>query len=129
MKFTPRDPPRRFEVTGAGIRLMLSDCGAIALSPDEQVTFTTEAGGEYDVTRKSWGFYATPSTNGRLSSFGLRTAVVRNQSGKLFVLLVERGKEDDFRAYIAADRQLFLTWLDDNESVARLAAATGVGVP
>jgi hypothetical protein len=129
MKFTPKDPPRRFEVKGAGIRLMLSDCGAIALAPDEQVTFTTEAGGEYDVTRKSWGFYATPSTNGRLSSFGLRAALVLNQSGKLFVMVVERGKEDDFRAYVTADQQTFLTWLDDDASVARLAAATGVGVP
>ena len=49
MKFTPIDPPRRFEVSGRGVKLMLSDCAHIALAPDEQVTFTTESGGEYDV--------------------------------------------------------------------------------
>jgi hypothetical protein len=129
MKFTPVDPPRPFEVTGAGVKLTLLDCGRVALAKEEQVTFTTEAGGEYDVTRKSWGFYATPSTNGRLSSFGLRAALVRNVSGRLFLVLVERDKVDDFRAYVTADKQIFLTWLDDDAAVARLADAVGEGRP
>jgi hypothetical protein len=127
MKFTPLDPPRQFEVSGAGVRLTLADCGRVDLAADEQITFTTEVGGELDVTRKSWGFYATPSTNGRLSSFGLRAALVRNASGRLFVVLVERGKEDDFRAYVTADKQIFLTWMDDDASVTRLADALGEG--
>jgi len=125
MKFTPIDPPRKFEVSGAGVRLHLSDCGRVALSADEQVTFTTEAGGEFDVTRKSWGFYATPSTNGRLKTFGLRAALVRNTAGRLFVVLVEQGKENEFFAYVEADKQTLLTWLDDDTSVERIAALLG----
>ena len=125
MKFIPIDPPRTFEVSGAGVRLHLSDCGRVVLSADEQVTFTTEAGGEFDVTRKSWGFYATPSTNGRLRTFGLRAALVRNVAGRLFVVLVEQGKEGDFLAYVDADKQTLLTWLDDDASVERLAARLG----
>lgn len=125
MKFTPIDPPRRFEVSGAGVKLMLSDCGRVALEPDEQVTFTTEAGGEYDVTRKEWGFYATPSLNGRLKSFGLRGALVLSVFGRLFLVLVEKGKEDAFLAYVEADRQKLLCWLDDDAQVARLAALYG----
>ncbi len=125
LKFIPIDPPRKFEVSGAGVRLHLSDCGRVALSADEQVTFTTEAGGEFDVTRKSWGFYATPSTNGRLKSFGLRAALVRNVAGRLFVVLVEESKEKDFLAYVQADKQTLLTWLDDDASVERMAALLG----
>jgi hypothetical protein len=125
MKFTPIDPPRRFEVSGRGVKLMLSDCAHIALAPDEQVTFTTEAGGEYDVVRKDWGFYATPSTNGRLKSFGLRAALVLSGSGKLFAVLVEAGKEDAFLAYVEADKQRLLSWLDDDASVGELAAHYG----
>lgn len=125
MKFTPIDPPRRFEVSGAGVRLTLSDCGRVALQPDEQVTFTTDAGGEYDVTRKDWGFYATPSTNGRLKSFGLRAALVVSGYGRLFLMLVEKGKEDAFLTYVAADRQKLLCWLDDDAEVAKLAAFYG----
>ena len=125
MKFIPVDPPRKFEVSGAGVRLHLSDCGRVALAADEQVTFTTEAGGEFDVTRKSWGFYATPSTNGRLKTFGLRAALVRNVAGRLFVVLVEQGKESEFLAYMEADKQTLLTWLDDDAPVERLAALLG----
>jgi hypothetical protein len=125
VKFIPIDPPRKFAVSGAGVRLNLSDCGRVALSGDEQVTFTTEAGAEFDVTRKSWGFYATPSTNGRLKTFGLRAALVRNVAGRLFVVLVEQGREAEFLAYVEADKQALLTWLDDDASVERLAALLG----
>ena len=125
MKFIPVDPPRKFEVSGAGVRLHLSDCGRVALAADEQVTFMTEGGGEFDVTRKSWGFYATPSTNGRLKTFGLRAALVRNVAGRLFVVLVEQGKESEFLAYVEADKQTLLTWLDDDAPVERLAALLG----
>ena len=125
MKFIPIDPPRKFEVSGAGVRLHLSDCGRVALAADEQVTFTTDAGGEFDVTRKDWGFYATPSTNGRLKTFGLRAALVRNVAGRLFVVLVEQGKETEFLAYVEADKQTLLTWLDDDASVEHLAALLG----
>ena len=126
MKFTPIDPPRRFQVSGRGVTLMLSDCGRVALEPGEQVTFTTAAGGEYDVARKDWGFYATPSTNSRLKSFGLRAALVLSGYQKLFVVLVEAGKEDAFHAYATADQQRLLCWLDDDASVEKLAGHFGV---
>lgn len=126
MKFTPIDPPRRFEVSGAGLKLTLSDCGRVALEPNEQVTFTTEAGAEYDVARKDWGFYATPSINARLKSFGLRSALVLSVYGRLFLVLVEKGKEDAFLAYVESDRQKLLCWLDDDAEVARLAGFYGV---
>jgi len=128
MKFTPINPPRAFEVTGAGVKLLLSDCGRVELGADEQVTFTTAGGGEYDVTRKNWGFYATPSINGRLRSFGLRAALVMSVYGRLFLMLVEKGKEDAFFAYVEADHQKLLCWLDDDDEVAKLAAFYGVQI-
>lgn len=125
MKFTPINPPRRFEVSGAGVKLMLSDCGRVDLEANEQVTFTTAAGAEYDVTRKDWGFYATPSLNGRLKTFGLRAALVLSGFGRLFLVLVEAGKEEAFLDYVTADRQKLLCWLDDDAEVSRLAAFYG----
>ena len=120
MKFKPRNPPRRFEVTGAGLKLDLSDCGSIELDPDEQVTFITKSGGQYDITRKSWGFYATPSINGRLKDFGLRGALVISKFGKIFLMLVESGKESDFFDYINSDLQKFICWLDDDQEVEKI---------
>jgi hypothetical protein len=125
VKFTPIDPPRRFQVSGRGVSLWLSDCARVALEPDEQVTFTTAGGGEYDVARKDWGFYATPSTNGRLKTFGLRAALVLSGFNKLFVVLVEAGKEQAFLDYVTADKQRLLCWLDDDAAVAQLAAYYG----
>jgi len=122
VKLDRLDPPRAFR-TGRGEPLEIRDCGRLALEPDEQITFTTERGAEYDVCRKAWGFYATPSLNGRLPSFGLRPALVRGPLGKHFILLVERGAEPTFDAYLALERNEVVRWLDDDTELAALAAA------
>ena len=122
MKFEHIDPPRRFRVGATRIELL--DCARIALQPDEQVTFTTPDGGEYDVVRKDWGFYATPSTNARLPRHGLHAVLVRNEHGHCFVMLVEEGKRDLFEAYCRAERQTPLLWLDDEAALADLPGRT-----
>jgi hypothetical protein len=119
MRFDPKDPPRRYEV-GWGPRFEISDCGTIALEPDEQVTFTTPRGGELDVTRKDWGFYATPSLNARLVEFGLHTVLVKNKIGRFFVLLVEDGDDDAFDRYVADEELVVVTWLDSDEALGHL---------
>jgi len=121
MKFVPVDPPRAFTV-GAGIRL--NDCGRIRLEADEQVTFTTDAGGEYDVVRKPWGFYATPSLNGRLPDFGLRAVLVKSAASRFHVLLVERGQEPAFQEYLKKAALTIVTWLDSDGSLAALEQAS-----
>jgi hypothetical protein len=120
MRFDPTDPPRRFP-TGIRGEVEISDCGRLQLEPDEQVTLTTPGGGEYDVARKSWGFYATPSLNARLEGFGLRGVLVRNTQQRYFVLLVERGHEDEFEAYRASEQLDLITWMDTQDALDRLA--------
>lgn len=123
MKFEEKIPPRRFAV-GNAVRFEMMDCGSLSMNPNEQVTFLTPAGGEYDVARKDWGFYATPSLNGRLQQFELRGVLIRNSiTGRYFVLLVERGREDEFEAYRAEESLEIVTWLDSTEILDRLAAA------
>jgi hypothetical protein len=123
MKIDIKDPPRVFEVGNSpGVRIRISDCARIELAPDEQVTFVTERGAEYDVARKDWGFYATPSLNGRLASFGLRGVLVRNAAGRYYVMLVERGREDAFDAYLRQEANEVVVWLDSDAALAELAA-------
>lgn len=119
MKLDIHEPPRVFMV-GIGQSIQLKDCAHIDLAPDEQVTFRTDAGAEYDVTRKDWGFYATPSLNGRLQRFGLRGVLVRNRRDQYFVLLVEAGKEPLFQRYLDAEQLIIVTWLDDGDALRRL---------
>ena len=120
MKFTPLDPPRVFPV-GLGKKIDISDCGRMKLEADEQITFVTESGAEYDVARKSWGFYATPSINGRLKSFNLRGVFVRAKDGKFYVFIVEKGKEDDFHDYLEVEGHRIVSWLDDDGKLERLS--------
>ncbi len=111
MRFDVNDPPRAYR---CGIRdeVVIHDCGRVALEPDEQVTFTTPSGGEYDLARKAWGFYATPSLNARLPRFGLRAVLVRNTRRQWFVMLVEDGHEAEFDEYLAAEELVVVARMD-----------------
>lgn len=121
MKFTEKNPPREFEV-GYDKKGIIKDCGTMALEANEQITFIAESGAEYDVTRKDWGFYATPSLNGRLSGFNLRAVLTKNRYNRYFVMLVERGKEDAFMEYVDGEPLTIVAWLDSQASLDALDA-------
>jgi hypothetical protein len=127
MRIDPVEPAREFEVGRRGGRLRhVADAW---LEPDEVLTLRTESGTEVDVTRKSWGYYGTPSLNGRLRENGLRAALAvgvprdGTQANRMYLLLVEEGREDDFRAYVEAEEMEVVAWLDSDEAIARAAAA------
>lgn len=121
MRFLPKNPPRRFTV-GNSVKFDMKDCGTLALAPDEQITLVTEKGAEYDVARKDWGFYATPSLNGRLEQFGLRAVLIKNRgTGRYFVLLVERGQEPTFDTYCEQENLAVIAWLDTTAALDSLA--------
>jgi hypothetical protein len=105
---------------GRETTIRLKDCGRLALQADEQVTFVTPKGAEYDVVRKSWGFYATPSLNDRLVRFGLLAALVKSPDGKFYVMLVERDKEAEFKQYLKTEKQRLICWLHRAEQLEAL---------
>jgi SAM-dependent methyltransferase len=112
VKLESNKPPREYNV-GRNNDIVIKDCGQLHLAANEQVTFITERGGQYDVARKDWGFYATPSINGRLEKFGFRTALTRNSLGQFFVLLVENGSEKSFNTYLTQEAMSVIEWIDD----------------
>lgn len=112
MKTSFKEAPRAFKV-GLAQQITIKDCGQIQLEPDEQVTFVTPQGAEYDLVRKDWGYYATPSVNDRLKRFGFKTALVRNSKGQVYIMLVEQNKLDDFEDYLAVEKNFLLQWLDE----------------
>jgi hypothetical protein len=119
------EPPRTFRVGRDG-QIEIRHSANVELDSDEQVTFVTPSGTEFDVVRKDWGYYATPSLNGRLSEHGLRAVLVRNpDTGRLYVLLVERGHEASFQAYVDDDGLTVICWLDDDEAVERAVRRLG----
>ncbi|WP_164516433.1 hypothetical protein [Minwuia thermotolerans] len=110
MRLAERNPPRVFEPAPG---IAISDCGDVELRPDEQVTLVTEAGKRMDVAARDFGFYATPSVNGRLKSEGFKTALVRNARGQVYVMVVDSDRMADFDRYCASERQTVLEWLDE----------------
>lgn len=119
MNITPIDPPRVF-VVGGDRPVQLKDCGRIELEADEQVTFVTESGAEYDVVRKAWGFYATPSLNRRLPSFGLLASLVKSRDGRCYIFLLERGKDAEFERYMESEGHRVICWLDSDAALERV---------
>ena len=103
--------------------IQLHDVASIELAPDEMVTFTTPGGGEYDVCRKDWGFFATPSLNGRLLGYGLHAVLCKSAEGKYMVMLVETEKKLPFHEYIDRYGYAIVTWLDSDESLGQVADA------
>lgn len=119
MKQTLREKPRLFSV-GLNRGITMKDCGQLVLEADEQLTLVTEGGAQYDVARKSWGFYATPSLNGRLRQYGLRGVLIRNRQSRYYLLLVEEGHEQDFLQYLGEEEQEIVCWLDSDKALAEL---------
>ncbi len=112
MRFERTDPVRVFQV-GLDQQISISDCGRIYLEPDEQVTFVTQAGKEHDFVAKNWGFYATPSINGRLADQGFKTALVKDSFGKYYIMVADPDEMTDFKTYLKIERHEIAEWLDE----------------
>jgi hypothetical protein len=111
MNLSRRDPPREFKVGAAGLTLF--HCADVELEANEMVTFVSGQGQEYDVVRKTWGYYATPSIEGRLRTNGFRAALVQNaRTIHRFVMLVDMVRVNEWLEYLAFEGLQLLFWLD-----------------
>ena len=81
---------RTFRV-GSNIRL--NNVADIFLKNNELITLKNKKK-EFDITKKNWGYYATPSIDKRLNTYGYLTAIIKNKDTKnIFVVLVEKEKK------------------------------------
>ncbi len=119
LKIIQEGHPRKY-IAGFEFKREIVDCGDVFLDFDEQVTLKTESGTEFDVTRKNFGYYATPSLNDRLLRFQLRPVLCKNRLNKFFILLVEVGKESIFEIYRTEEKLDVVLWFDDEASLLRM---------
>ena len=111
---------REYEV-GIKSKTIIKDVGKINLDSDEQITFVDSSENEYDLAKKNWGYYATPSINKRLKKFNYKTALVKNNQTDLFyVMIVCNNKIKEFNKYISADSMEIVCWLDENKSLSKI---------
>jgi hypothetical protein len=93
--------------------VVLKDCGKIILNDNEQVTFSDKykKNNDYDVTKKDWGYYATPSINSRLKKNNYLSYIVVNKSTKFFyIMLVHKKKRNIFLKYLKKENLKIISW-------------------
>ncbi len=103
MKIIEKKPSRVFKVGTKDTKIR--HVADIELDSDEQVTFLGENNSEYDFVKKSWGYYASPSINKRLKSFNIRSFLVKNETGQIYLMCVEDPKIKEFKNYCEKERQ------------------------
>lgn len=114
MKLNIKENPRVFFV-GEKKEIEVKDYGSVYLDENEQVSFVTRSGGEYDVCKKSWGYYATPSIEHRLKDNGFLSALVKNEHGKIYLWVIEKEKLDLFEEYLIKNNHTIYQWLCPSE--------------
>ncbi len=101
MKIKLNKKVRKFVV---GIKkTILKDLGKIYLNSNEQLTFIKKKS-EFDIVKKNWGYYATPSINKRLKRFNFRTFITKNSFNFIFVMIVHKEKMKEFKKYLKNDK-------------------------
>ena len=93
--------------------IVINDCGKIILNNNEQVTFSDKykKNKNYDVTKKDWGYYATPSINNRLKKNNFISYIVLNKSTNLFfIMIVHKNKKNLFLKYLKKENLKIVTW-------------------
>ena len=74
----------------------------INLKPDQQITLLNNKS-EYDIAKKDWGFYVTPSIQNRLKKFNLE-AILVYKSKNYFLCLVKKNKKKYFKSYLSKEK-------------------------
>ncbi len=101
---------RKFFV-GLKKNIQINHIANIHLKSDEQITFISKKKREYDFVKKNWGYYVTPSINGRFKFFKFISCLVENSlSKKKFVLVVYKEKLNQLKIYLKKEKLKILFW-------------------
>jgi hypothetical protein len=77
----------------------IKECAKIQLVKNEQVVFLSY-GSKYDFCKTNWGFYASPSINGRLKNEGFKCFIITNKNKKKYFVVVNKSKISKFREFL-----------------------------
>jgi len=93
-------------------KVTITERAKIYLKNDEQITLIDYKKNQYDIVKKSWGYYSTPSINKRLKKNNYLACIVENVEKKTFFLfLVNTKKKVDFNKYIKINKIKVIKWL------------------
>ena len=100
---------RKFKVGISNITL--NEVAKISLKSNEMITLVNGKI-EYDIVKKNWGYYATPSINSRLLKFSLKTCIIKSKvTNNSFIILVQNNKKKEFNKYLKDESCAVVKWL------------------
>ena len=101
---------RKFIVGSGKNSIKINHTAKIRLNNDEQITFLFKKS-QHDFVKKNWGFYATPSINGRLKKEGFISALVKNKKKMIYLMVIHKTKKKEFNKYCKLHDQKVVKWL------------------
>ena len=109
MKVNKKKKKRKFLVNPK-TNLYVNDVGSISLEKNDHLTinFLKKQSG---ICVMDWGMYATPSINKRLKDQGCLTALTKNISNKLFIMIVNKKKKKSFFKYCKKEKIKVIKWI------------------
>lgn len=103
---------RKFKV-GKKNDIVITDAGSVFLKNDELVTLK-DGKKEFDIGKKNWGYYGTPTLNKRLPNFGYTAALIRHKVFDTYaVLIVDKKKKKIFLNYLKKEDMIIICWLNN----------------
>lgn len=107
---------RKFKV-GKRNSIVITDAGSVYLKNDELVTFK-DGKKEFDIGKKNWGYYGTPTLNKRLPNFGYSAALIRHKVFDTYaVLIVDKKKKKTFLNYLKKEDMRVICWLNNKNLI------------
>ena len=103
---------RKFKVGFKKSYLTITHAADVKLKNDELINFKFEKY-NYNLVKKNWGFYATPSLNRRLKKEGFKSALIENLFSDTYIILVHKLKMNKFKKYCKDHKQKIVKWLSD----------------
>ena len=92
--------------------VIITEKAKIYLKHNEQITLIDNNKNQYDIVKKSWGYYSTPSINKRLKNNNHIVCIVKNIENKTFFLFsVNIKKKIEFNKYLNKNKIKVIKWL------------------
>ena len=81
--------------------LVITEKAKIYLKENEQITLVDDYKNEFDIVKKRWGYYSTPSINKRLLKNNYQIFLVQNINNKTnFIFSVIKNKKKLLKKYM-----------------------------
>ncbi len=99
---------KRSWIVGTNKDIVITEKLKIKLNDNEQVSFVgTKKKINYEICKKNWGYYISPSIDKRLKDYGHTVYITKNKNGQVYLMAVDFKKIKRFILYCKKEKLKF----------------------